>query len=127
VYGKYGVPPCDIDKLLAIAGDPGDCVHGVRGFGPVKAVKLLRGGYITKSRIREVFNDEQVEQFLKSWTLVRLGHMKCEIVDRDVVYQEMDEMELEEMLAIMEFRKFTVDELKKLYSQEMYNNGLTER
>lgn len=41
VTERYGVPPEHLSKAMALIGDVGDNVPGVRGIGPVKAAKLL--------------------------------------------------------------------------------------
>jgi 5'-3' exonuclease len=38
---KFGVPPHHLPSYLALVGDPGDGVPGLKGIGPKKAVKML--------------------------------------------------------------------------------------
>ncbi len=42
VEEKFGVPPAQVRDYLAIVGDASDNVPGVKGVGPVGAVKLLK-------------------------------------------------------------------------------------
>lgn len=42
IEGKFGVPPTAIVDYLAIIGDSSDNVSGIKGIGPVGAVKLIK-------------------------------------------------------------------------------------
>lgn len=76
VLEHFKVKAFDIPKLLAIAGDTSDNVKGVYKFGPVKAIQLINNGEITKENIQNVFNKEQLKQFISSYKLVKLGNDK---------------------------------------------------
>lgn len=41
VQNKYGVPPENLSRIMALIGDKTDNVPGVRGVGPKKAVQML--------------------------------------------------------------------------------------
>jgi 5'-3' exonuclease len=42
VVSKYGCEPDQLPSLRALAGDPSDGIPGVRGTGPVRALRILR-------------------------------------------------------------------------------------
>lgn len=46
VLDKFGVTPDRFAMYLALVGDPGDGVPGLKGVGPKKALKMLEGGVL---------------------------------------------------------------------------------
>ena len=76
VLATFNVPANKIAAFLAIAGDASDGVKGVYKFGAVKAKKLINDGMIKTDKLKEVFNDEQLKQFIDSYKLVKLGKGK---------------------------------------------------
>lgn len=74
VKNIYGVSPNNIPKFLAIAGDTSDNVKGVWRMGKVKAKKLINNNQVVKNNLKNIFNREQLAQFIESYRLVKLGN-----------------------------------------------------
>lgn len=74
VWGKFGVRPEHLPHYLALVGDPGDCVPGVAGIGPKKAVKRLEEADWVWERALESLSPEQADQATMSRSLVDLRH-----------------------------------------------------
>ena len=74
VKNIYGVSPNNISKFLAIAGDTSDNVKGVWRMGKVKAKKLINNNQVVKNNLKNIFNREQLAQFIESYRLVKLGN-----------------------------------------------------
>jgi len=127
VFDLFKVNPKDIPKLLAISGDTSDNVKGVRNFGPVKAIKLISEGQITKANIKNVFNKKQLKQFIESYKLVKLGNEKFHsivIESNDVtkipIYQD-GTVYLEKMKVILkqyDIKRITPVECKLLFNKQ---------
>ncbi len=132
----FGVEAKNIPKYLAIAGDTSDGVKGVKNFGKVKAVKLINDGMINKEKIKSVFNKEQLDDFLRSYKLVKLGNDKyhhIEITKDDVVNKDADYFsdvdvyldKVGELLGEYMIKKFKPLDIKLLFNKEMFQNYVT--
>jgi len=65
VKEKYGVYPHQIPDLLAIMGDKADNIEGIKGYGPKKALEVLKKyGFIEKIPTNESINIHRVKLLL---------------------------------------------------------------
>lgn len=128
VYNQFGVKPTDIPKLLAIAGDTSDNVKGVKNFGPVKALQMIQAGQITKDNLRNIFNKEQIKQFVSSYRLVKLGNDKfhhIKISKKDVSLSKYTDMSvyLENTQDVL--NKFDIKRITSIECKQIYNLNFT--
>lgn len=132
----FGVSAKNIPKYLAIAGDVSDGVKGVTNFGKIKAVKLINDGMITKENIKKVFNVQQLNDFLRSYKLVKLGNDKyhhIEITKDDVVNFYDDYFndsnvyldKVEDLLDQYMIKKFRSLDVKLLFNKNIFNEYVT--
>ncbi len=76
VTEHYGVPPEHLSKAMALIGDTGDNVPGVRGIGPKKAAKLLSdNGWVLSAATAKMTPEQQASARL-SHALVDLRSLR---------------------------------------------------
>ena len=132
VIEHYGVPAAKIAAYLAIAGDVSDGVKGVHKMGDVKARKLINDGVIKTNKLKEVFNAEQLKQFINSYHLVKLGidkfhHIKVTNDDVTVKKFNGDETNISMILDEYQIKKYKSIQLKCLINNnwiDEFINGL---
>jgi DNA polymerase-1 len=71
VIAKFGVAPDMLAAYLAIVGDSGDNVPGVRGIGPKRAQAILEGAKTFDDAVSRLSPEQQIEARL-SYSLVCL-------------------------------------------------------
>jgi DNA polymerase-1 len=94
VYNKFGVPPYELDKYLALIGDSSDNIPGVPKIGPVKARNIIDSGVWN-----EAYNHPD---YLLSLELIRLKNYPELVkepheyaltgIDFDTVYKIFDKL-----------------------------------
>jgi DNA polymerase I len=134
VKKEFGVEPKDVTKFLAIAGDTSDNVKGVYKFGRVKALKLINEGMIVKSKLKEVFNKEQLQQFIESYKMVKLGNDDIHEINVGVknliLLNSPDRMKsknvylsrVQEVLSEFQIKKYRAFETKTLFNLDFIND-----
>jgi DNA polymerase-1 len=75
VIGKFGVGPEMFASYLALVGDSGDNVPGVRGLGPKRAQAILEGATTFQDVLDRLDSRQQIEAIL-SHSLVCLNDIK---------------------------------------------------
>lgn len=128
VIDQFGVKAFDIPKLLAIAGDASDNVKGVYKFGPVKALQLIQSGQIKKDNLKNVFNSEQLKQFISSYKLVKLGndkfhHIKIKKDDVQLLNNDDWNVYLENVQTLL--NEYQVKRITAIECKAMYNRNFT--
>lgn len=78
VEAAYGVPPRHLAKALALIGDPGDGVPGIRGIGPVKAAKMLTEAHFSLEQTMVGREPEDLRNLRLWYDLVNLRTMPYE-------------------------------------------------
>lgn len=134
VKKEFGLDPADVPKFLAIAGDTSDNVKGVWKHGRVKALKLINEGMIVKSKLKKVFNNEQLRQFIESYKLVKLGSdyiHKIDVgVENLIMISNPDRMKLktvyvnrvQEILDEFQIKKYRAFETRNLFNLDFIND-----
>ncbi len=134
VKEKFGVTPSQIPDYLALVGDNSDNIPGVKGIGPVKAVKLLNQfgsleeiynnlNKITDISIRKKLIEHKKEAFLsKDLALLKIEenikpdfeNWKLKKPDKDKILKMFRELEIRTLLKELEwFETITEKEEKE--------------
>lgn len=71
-----GVPFSALMEIRAMAGDPGDNLHGLPGVGHITAVKLWKQGF----RLSDLSNGPLYDKYKKHWLRVREEYRLAQIV-----------------------------------------------
>lgn len=130
----YGVPANKIAKLLALMGDRGDGVAGVKGIGQKNALKILN----TNKPIKEILDANKYSQFKESLGLVNLKMDKFnfKIVKDDIVnlldmyigsnYKKYLNR-LQKTLNVYKINRYSALQLAKMKNKNFVKNFITDR
>lgn len=117
VFDTFKVQAKQIPLLLAIMGDGSDNVKGVKGYGVVKATKLINSGVVTKENFKKLFERSELRDFIKSYRLVKLGQTLNNVnIKRENIkgVSGCNVDEVTEQLSMLGIKKFNVIDLKLL-------------
>ena len=133
VVDFLGVSPGKVKYYLAIAGDAGDNVPGVRNYGKVKATSILNSGNFDIKKIGSIFNNKQAIEFKKSLKCVWLGYgmRNFKLTKQNVIVCNGCSLaRIQDMLDKYEIRRFTPLELTVLsnlaFKNEFYQKIIEE-
>jgi DNA polymerase-1 len=122
----YHLKPFQVPYFLAIAGDTGDNVKGVKGLGAVKA-RFIISKYkkINSSNVNDIFKVNEKKQFIDSYKMVSaksISKRMNKLNKKDFIgVNNFNKDEVDEILKNLEIRKYNSIVLKQLYNFEFKN------
>jgi len=122
----HNLRPKQIAYFLAIAGDAGDNVKGVKGIGEKKALKIINQyGKITKENVNKIFNVSEKQQYIRSLRLVKSSLIVKRIENikesNFIGIDKFDEKEVDKMIKVFGIKRFSTSNLRQLCNTNFKN------
>lgn len=124
VLKDFNVEAKHIPLLLAIMGDGSDNVKGVKGYGVVKATKLINSGVVTKDNLKKLFERSELRDFVRSYRLVKLGQTLNNVFIKEEHCKGLSDCKFEDIDSFIkgfEIKKFNPIDFKILSNKKFKN------